>query len=307
MSVSKSAPSLLVATALALAAASSLGCTHQVTAATSPAAQSITVVGRGEVRAKPDLARITLGVESRTPTVAEGSRLTNEKIAQVIAAVRGVGVAEADVRTSNYSIYFERFPTPDGYPVPYPVPQTFVAPAADAAASGPAVAPAAPPSKGRASKGPPAAPAPAPVPPAAAPMPVAPPSAPAGVYRVANTIEITVRDIGKVAQVLDAAVSTGANEVQGVSFDLDAREPFDAKVREKAVTDARERAEVLAKLHGKKLGEVLAVSEVVSDGGRPIFAPMPMMAKDASFGGAQISTGEITVGGQLQVVYAFED
>jgi uncharacterized protein YggE len=308
-----SARSLLIASFLALAVPS-VGCTHQVTAGSSPAAQSITVVGRGEVRAKPDLARVNLGVESRTATVAEGSRLTNEKIAQVIAAVRGVGVAESDVRTSNYSIYFERFPTPDyGGPVPYPMPQTFVAPAADAVASAPAaaptIAPAAPPAR-RGNKGAPApaagpsaAPAPAP------PPPIAPPSGPAqqGVYRVANTIEITIRDISKVAAVLDAAVATGANEVQGVSFDLDKKAPHEVAVREKAVADARKRAEALAALHGKKLGEVLAVSEVVTDVGHPMYAPMPMMSRDAGFGGAQIAAGELTVSGQLQVVYKFED
>lgn len=318
MSATSSARSLLLALALAAGAAPSLGCSHHGGVASSPAAQSITVVGRGEARARPDLARVMLGVETRAATVAEANRITNERLAQVVAAVRGLGIAEADVRTSNYAINFERFypqepPTPYGAPMPYGAPG--MAPdMAPAPAPPPGPAPRSGggkvlPAPGAAASS--AAPAPSPAPaPSAAPSAMPPAAGQGGipgVYRVANTIEITIRDITKVAGVLDGAVSTGANEVQGVFFDIDDRKPQEAKVRELAVADARSRAEALAKLHGKTLGGVVAVSEVVTDVSHPMFAPMPMMARDAAAGGAQIAPGELTVTGQIQVVYAFEE
>jgi uncharacterized protein YggE len=294
--------SLMLALAVASGAAASVGCSHAAGAASSPTAHSITVVGHGEAHARPDVARVTLGVETRAATVEEANRVTNQRIAAVIAAVRAVGIPEKDVQTSNYSIYFERF-HPEHPPMPYGVPQAAMGMAADAVASAPAAAPAAPPRTAGGSKGSPAASPP----PSAASAATPPPTAgPPGVYRVANTVTITIRDMAKVAQVLDAAVGTGANEVHGVSFDLDAREPHEAKVREEAVADARTRAETLARLHGKKLGPVLAISEVVTDVARPMFAPMAM-SRDAAAGGAQIAPGEVTVSGQLQVVYAFED
>lgn len=300
---------LVLFLAFAAGAVASLGCSHGGAAA-SPTAHSITVVGRGETQARPDLARVTLGVETRAATVAEANRATNERIAAVMAAVRGAGISEADVQTSNYSIYFERFHHPEYPPMPYGVPHPAMGAmgmAGDAVASAPAAPPAPAPRTAGSGKAPAAAAPAAPSsPPPADAAPPPPMAGPAGVYRVANTITITIRDIAKVAPVLDTAVAAGANEVQGVSFDVDAREPHEAKVREKAVADARARAEALARLHGRKLGPVLAISEVVSDGPRPMFAPMAA-SRDAAFGGAQIAAGELTISGQLQVVYAFEE
>lgn len=83
---------------------------------------AISVSGNGEVRAEPDIATMTLGVEARARTVAEARADAARAADAVIAALRDGGVLEADIRTANFSIgavydYSEDRPRIDGYSV----------------------------------------------------------------------------------------------------------------------------------------------------------------------------------------------
>lgn len=260
-------------------------------------ARTITVLGQGEVSAKPDVARTNMGIEVTAPTVAEASATARTRMNELMATLKKLGIAEKDIQTSNFSINFERqYPTP-------PTPYGYTQPVGEAA---PAVAP---------------APAPAPTPKAAARPkagaattaaaagPTAPPpapAAPAGFYRVSNMVEITIRDLTKVGEVLDAMVAAGANNVWGVSFDLDETKALEAQAREKAIADASARAATLAKLSGVAVGRVVSVSEIIGRGEMP----MPMAAKSArlgSGGGTPVSPGEVKFATQVEVIYAIKD
>jgi uncharacterized protein YggE len=72
--------------------------------------RTITVIGHGEVTAKPDALSTTLGVEAKAPTVAEAMRDATARMNAVIAALKGAGVAERDLRTTHLSVGFERQP-----------------------------------------------------------------------------------------------------------------------------------------------------------------------------------------------------
>lgn len=80
-------------------------------------ARTITVVGEGEVRVKPDIARVTIGVETLRGNVREATDANNTVIDAVIAAVIAAGVAEDDIQTSGFSVFSERY-GPDGNPLP---------------------------------------------------------------------------------------------------------------------------------------------------------------------------------------------
>ena len=71
---------------------------------TTPAQHTITVSGSGIVTIVPDVARINLGVtisKSSVKTVREaGAAAMND----IIAAVKALGVAEADIQTTNISL-----------------------------------------------------------------------------------------------------------------------------------------------------------------------------------------------------------
>lgn len=73
--------------------------------------RTITVVGTGKVRVEPDIARVTIGVDVARPTVREASDANKEIVDQVIAAIKGAGVADKDVQTNGFSVYAERYGT----------------------------------------------------------------------------------------------------------------------------------------------------------------------------------------------------
>ncbi len=66
--------------------------------------RSITVVGEGKVQVQPDVAYLNLGVVTTRATVREASDANQGIIDEVIAAVQAVGVAEADIQTSSFSV-----------------------------------------------------------------------------------------------------------------------------------------------------------------------------------------------------------
>lgn len=68
------------------------------------AQREITVTGRGEVTARPDVARITLGVRTGQHETAEAALTSlSQEFTKVLAAVTAAGIPEDDVDTSNLS------------------------------------------------------------------------------------------------------------------------------------------------------------------------------------------------------------
>lgn len=253
------------------------GCSHTTVRAVLPnpnePAQGISVSGQGEAKAAPDIARVNLGVEVRSPTSEQATAEVNQRMAAVIAALKAAGVADKDLRTNNLSIGFEQDP-------PQPV---VVMPAPEAPARGKVAASAQP------------APQPAPE---AAPI--------RGHYRATNMVEATVRDTNAVGRLIKIATDAGANNVWGISFDLQDPQALRAQARNQAFERAKQNAHELARLSGVKLGKLRAISE--SDGG----GYMPMMksmARDAAnqMEAAPVEKGEITLNHQVQLLYAVEE
>jgi len=87
-----------------------------------------------------------------------------------------------------------------------------------------------------------------------------------------------------------------------VSFTVSETVEWESEAREKAMADARARAEELAGLAEVTLGEVLSVSEVVGSG--PVVMEKEIMA--AFGGGGGIVPGELEFGTQIQVSFAIE-
>ncbi len=100
--------SLLVCLLLAVA----VGCAPAVSSVEAPGTveRSITVVGEGKVSVTPDVAEANVGVEVLAPTVKEATAEAKERMTAIMTALQKAGIAEKDIQTSNYSIYFERYP-----------------------------------------------------------------------------------------------------------------------------------------------------------------------------------------------------
>ena len=111
-------------------------------------------------------------------------------------------------------------------------------------------------------------------------------------FSVSDQINVTIRQIDKVGEILDRLVTTGATDVGNVEF-LHS-EPSKAldQAREAAVADARRKAELYAHASGLILGGVSWITE-----DSRYAAPMPMTALRASAAMASvpIATGEDTL------------
>lgn len=118
-------------------------------------------------------------------------------------------------------------------------------------------------------------------------------------YRAANEVVARVRNLDSLGEILDAAVSGGANRIDGLEFGLS--DPADAEdnARAAAVRDAKHRAQVYAEAAGIGLGEILEISE--AGGGIPVpkFAA-PMRAEAMA---VPIEAGETTVTDSVRMVW----
>lgn len=122
-------------------------------------------------------------------------------------------------------------------------------------------------------------------------------------YEASNTVNIKVRDISKLGKVLDALVASGANQVNGPSFEIDEPEAVYDEARRAALEKAQKRAEMYAKSLGMQVKRIVSVSE--GGGFRP---PVPMMAMravkaEAFDASSPVSPGETTLSANLDVVF----
>jgi hypothetical protein len=121
-------------------------------------------------------------------------------------------------------------------------------------------------------------------------------------YHVSNQVSVTIRDLDKVAEMLDAAIKAGANNIYGVNFSVANTSSLEADARKIAIADAQAKAEELAKLNNVTLGQVISVSEVVGNSAVPLGVAYDSAA-GLGGGGGPIVPGEQELKLQLQVIY----
>lgn len=92
-------------------------------------------------------------------------------------------------------------------------------------------------------------------------------------YVARNTIEIRIDDLGRVGDVLDAAVQAGATSSGGVRFDLRDRSGAEREALRLAVADARARADAAAAGAGRAIDRIVKVEDTRDT---PVIIPRPM-------------------------------
>ena len=126
-------------------------------------------------------------------------------------------------------------------------------------------------------------------------------SSPITGYRASNRVTIRLRDVTKVANVIDVLVGAGANDIGGINFTVSQPSKHLDEAREKAVADARRKAEIFARAAGVTLGEPLSISE---EG-----APAPMFRGKLAApmaAGAPVAQGEETLSVSVNVSWAIK-
>lgn len=125
-------------------------------------------------------------------------------------------------------------------------------------------------------------------------------------FEIINQLRVTVRDTDTLGELLDAAVTAGANSIYGVTFYVDDRTAASSEARTEAVANAREKAEELAEAAGMTLGPVVAISE----GTPPIIAPVYGMARGGGMAqdaaAMPVEAGSTTVAVDVQMTFELQ-
>jgi len=123
-------------------------------------------------------------------------------------------------------------------------------------------------------------------------------------YFVSRQVEVDLRDLDKLGQLLEKAADAGANQVSDPRLDSSKRHDLERQALAKAVEDARLNGDAIAKAAGAKLGAARTIS--ASSG----FVPVPMqqmrvktMAAEAGDASQSYQSGQMVFNGNVQVEY----
>ena len=126
-------------------------------------------------------------------------------------------------------------------------------------------------------------------------------------YRVTNMVTAKIRELDKTGTIIDAVAVAGGDltRIDGIGFSVDDPSVYQEEARQKAMADAKAKAEQMAEVAGVKLGKPTYISE-------SSYIPSPVMRQDvfkeAAAGAPMVETsispGEMEISVNVQIVYA---
>ena len=178
---------------------------------------SISVTGKGEVFAKPDIAQFSFSVNAKEADAATAQSKSADAVNAIMSYLKEKGIEEKDVKTSSYNLNPR---------LEYPQVVCTVG--------------------------------------------YCPPSEPKIVgYEVTQSIEVKVRKTGDIGMLVSGVGERGATNISGPSFTIDDDSILTAEARAKAIADAKEKGEKLAKDLGVKIVRMTGYWE--DQGGYPMY------------------------------------
>jgi hypothetical protein len=110
-------------------------------------------------------------------------------------------------------------------------------------------------------------------------------------YQLTSTLAVKIRNLEKIGEIIDGAVSKGVNQVGDIQLTIDDLEKLKEEARTKAIENTKEKAESVARNTGLKLGDIVNFTE---EG--PVSYSLPLLyEKTAGLGGGEV-TPEIEKG-----------
>lgn len=129
-------------------------------------------------------------------------------------------------------------------------------------------------------------------------------------YRVSHNLSVEDIKSDEIGKVLKAAVEAGATRADSVSFYVSDEDSFYKEALEKAVADARSKAEVLAKAEGKKIVNVKLISEGYSNTVTPFYSYNTLVAEeslmDSGSASVKVPSGESKISANVTVSFVIE-
>ena len=121
-------------------------------------------------------------------------------------------------------------------------------------------------------------------------------------YDIANLIEVTVRDLEVLGDVVDGTLEAGATSMDGLTFRISDPAPAEREARTRAMAEARARADVLAEAADLRIDGVTDIVE-----GTPVSPPMPLPKAQrlavAGDGATPVEAGTLEISVTVSVTY----
>jgi uncharacterized protein YggE len=118
-------------------------------------------------------------------------------------------------------------------------------------------------------------------------------------YRAANTLQIRVDNLNRVGEVIDAGIASGANRLEGISFDVRNDERHRLQALRLAARDAMAKAAAIAAAMTLRLGDVLEVRE----GGARLLRPAGDHRVYAAAEATPVQPGQLQIAADVEVRY----
>jgi uncharacterized protein YggE len=206
--------------------------------------RTLQVSGNGQVSAQPDVAVVSLGVQTEAEEAAAALNENSQKMQDLVDVLRQADVADADIQTQMVRLQPRYADKPDAQGQ-----QEVVG------------------------------------------------------YTASNVVEVRLRNLDTVGQILDAAVQAGGNRIDSIRFEVSDPATYLDQAREAAWNDAQHKAEQLAALAGSDLGPVLTINES-SQSPQPIYE---RAVGGATAAAVPIEAGSQTISVNLQVTWSLAD
>lgn len=123
-------------------------------------------------------------------------------------------------------------------------------------------------------------------------------------YRAGHTLQVTLQEVRRAGELLDAAVAAGANQIEDPVFRLADEGRARQEALRLAVREARAKAEAIAEAMGVRLLGVMEVTEGPVTIQRPRFEARLAAAPDA---GTPVEPGQVRVEAAVTVRYRIAD
>lgn len=206
----------------------------------------LNVNGSAVISVAPDTAYISLGVETSDPSAEIASAENAERMAKVLAALKGLGLTEREIATKGYNIYSYTQVLNRGTKEEVNV----------------------------------------------------------TTYQVQNKIEIVTKNLEQVGKIVDVAVKAGANQVQGITFDLADKQELQLKALENAIKQAKGKAEVMAAAAGIELGGLVSLNEDYASYA-PTYDTMIMRSQALASAETSITPGDVEISAKVSLIFWF--
>ncbi|WP_309123079.1 SIMPL domain-containing protein [Paenibacillus sp.] len=127
-------------------------------------------------------------------------------------------------------------------------------------------------------------------------------------YTADHTLTVSYRDLNGIGKLLDAVSKAGANRVNGIQFGTEKADAYEIQAIEKAMANAKLKADAIAKAAGRSVKGVLHVQHGSVNSAPPQYYPLARAESAADAGGASTSVqpGEMEVTTTVSVTYEMQ-